>query len=178
MASDINPSSNPGAKDPYSILGLDPDASFDEVQKAKAKRLEEVGDDPLAKAKIEASYDSLLMASLKERQLGKASNAAVSASKREERNIESIAGSNGSLLTRIKGFNLPNKEVSDQGFIPILSLPEGQGLMIRLAFGLLALVLVLVAPKESIQIILSLSTLGLFISQVRRGRRPLPSRCE
>ncbi len=174
MASGTNPSSNPGSQDPYAILGIKSGASFDEVQKARERRLIEVGEDPLAKAKIEASYDALLMSSLKERQLGKVSNAAVSASKREERKIEP-GGEESSLLTRLKGFNISNKEVSDQSLLPTLSFPEGQGLTIRLALGLLALVLTLASPKEGIQIILSLSTLGLFISQVRRGRRPLPS---
>ena len=59
--------------------------------------------------------------------------------------------------------------------MPTLALPEGYGLTIRLALGMLALLLALISPKESIQIILSLSTLGLFISQVKRGRRALPS---
>ena len=177
MTSGTNSSSNPGSQDPYTTLGVEPGASFDEVQNAKEKRLLEVGEDPLAKAKIEASYDALLMVSLKERQLGKVSNAAVSASKREERNIVSGGEGSGasSLLTRLKGFNPSNKDASDKNFIPELALPEGQGLTIRFALGLLALVLTLASPKESIQIILSLSTLGLFISQVRRGRRPLPS---
>ena len=52
---------------------------------------------------------------------------------------------------------------------------EGYGLTIRLVFGILALVILLISPPESIELILSLSTIGLFISQVRRGRRPLPS---
>ena len=80
MTSGSNSSSNLGSQDPYANLGLEPGASFDDVQKAKERRLSEVGEDPLAKAKIEASYDALLMISLKERQLGKVSNAAVNAS--------------------------------------------------------------------------------------------------
>ena len=175
MTSGTNPSSNAGSQDPYSNLGVGPDATFDEIQKAREKRLSEVGEDPLAKAKIEASYDALLMVSLKERQLGKVSNAAVSASKREERNIESVGGVDGSLLTRLKGLTFSGKDSSEQGLMPVLALPEGQGLTIRLALGFLALILALVSPKESIQIILSLSTLGLFISQVRRGRKALAS---
>ena len=66
MASGTNPSSNAGSQDPYSILGIEPGASFDEVQEARNKLLLEVGEDPLARAKIEASYDALLMVSLKE----------------------------------------------------------------------------------------------------------------
>ena len=175
MASEIDSNSNSGSQDPYTTLGIEVGATFDEIQKAKEERLLEVAEDPLAKAKIEASYDALLMVSLKERQLGKVSNAAVNASKREELNSESGSGIEGSLLTRLKRFNVSNKEGSGEGLIPNLTLPTGQGLTIRIAFALLAIVLTLVSPKESLQIILSLSTLGLFISQVRRGRKPIPS---
>ena len=175
MASGINPTSNEGSQDPYSILGVDPAASFDEVQQAREKRLLEIGEDPLAKAKIEASYDALLMASLKERQLGRVSNEAVNASKKEERNFQSVGGSNGSILTRLKSFDFSNKADSERSIMPTLSLAEGYGLTIRLALGIFVLLLALISPKESIQIILSLSTLGLFISQVKRGRKALPA---
>ena len=57
-------------KDPYSLLGVDQNASFEDIQKARDKKLIEAGDDVLLKAKIESSYDSLLMDSLKARQLG------------------------------------------------------------------------------------------------------------
>ena len=173
MASGTDSSSNSGSSDPYSLLGMEANASFEEVKKARDRKLLEVGEDPQARAKVEAAYDSLLMASLKDRQLGKVSNAAVSASEREESNLETAGES--SLLTRLKSFKLPNKESSDNVFLPYLALPEGQGLTIRISLGLLALILIFISPKENIQIILSLSTLGLFISQVRRGRKPLAS---
>ncbi len=175
MASDNNSGSNLGSQDPYKNLGLNPGASFDDVQKAKERRLTEVGEDPLAKAKIEASYDALLMMSLKERQLGKVSNAAVNASKKEDTFLKSRVEDSNSFLARLKGINIFNNDQSNNGFVPDLSLPVGQGLTIRLALGLLALLLTLSSPKESLQIILSLSTLSLFISQVRRGRKPIPS---
>jgi hypothetical protein len=57
----------------------------------------------------------------------------------------------------------------------MLSLPDGQGLTVRLVLGGLALLLVIVAPVGSAQLILALSTIGLFLSQIRRGRRPLAS---
>ncbi len=175
MASGNNSSSNSGPQDHYSCLGLKPGATFDQIQQAREKLLAEKGNDPLAKAKIEASYDALLMVSLKERQLGKASNAAVNASKREEVNLQSEANVGSAILTRLKGFNPKNPEKSSEGFMPNLALPEGQGLTIRLALGFFVFFLTLVSPKESLQLILSLSTLGLFISQVRRGRKVLPS---
>ena len=175
MASANNFNSNLDSQDPYANLGLEPGASFDDVQKAKERRLIEVGEDPMAKAKIEASYDALLMNSLKERQLGKVSNAAVNASKREDNPKQSVGLAENSFLSRIKGLTNSNNDTSSPNFMPDLYLPEGQGLTIRLALGLLTLVLILSSPKESIQFILSLSTLGLFISQIRRGRKPLVS---
>jgi len=179
MASGIDSSPDSGEQDPYSILGLPPGAAFDAVQEAKAKRLDEVGDDPLARARIEASYDALLMVSLRDRQLGKVSTAAVSASKKEDQKNE-VAGfakglAPGSLLTRLKGAKPTGPSGSSTSLWPELSLPEGQGLAIRSALGLLALVLLLVSPAGSEELILSVSTIGLFISQIRRGRRPLPS---
>ena len=44
----------------------------------------------------------------------------------------------------------------------------------RLVLGGLALVLLLVSPGSS-ELVLALGLIGTFLSQVRRGRRPLPS---
>ncbi len=177
MASGRDSSSDSGSLDPYSQLGIEPGAGFEDVQRARDQKLLEVGDDTKARAKIEASYDALLMVSLKERQLGKVSNAAVSASQREDGKSEVGVGSvfGGSLLTRLRGGNSENVVQSGNSLWPDLSLPEGQGLMIRVSLGILALVLLLVSPKGSSELILSLSTIGLLISQVRRGRRLLAS---
>ena len=60
------------------------DSSFDAVQAAKLARLAEVGDDPMARSRIEAAYDAVLMERLKERQQGRVSSAAKSASQREQ----------------------------------------------------------------------------------------------
>ncbi len=176
MASDIGSSSNPGAHDPYALLGLEPGASFESVQEAKIKKLSELGDDPQARAKVEASYDAVLMSSLKERQSGKVSSAAVNASQREEGKIQAAGGSSGpnALLTRLRSINTPSSEAKS-GFWSMLSLPDGQGLTVRLVLGGLALLLVIFAPVGSAQLILALSTIGLFLSQIRRGRRPLAS---
>ena len=157
MMSGTNSSSDPGSKDPYTTLGLPKSATFEEIQKARERLLNEAGDDSLAKAKIESSYDALLMVSLKERQLGKVSNAAVNASKKEDGKINDKATINNSLLSKIKGFNPGKTENSNNTILPNLALPEGQGLTIRIALGILALVLTLVSPKESIQVILSLA---------------------
>ncbi|MGB5135444.1 MAG: CPP1-like family protein, partial [Prochlorococcaceae cyanobacterium] len=77
------PSSNSGSDPsagPYERLGLSPDASFDEVQAARQARLDEAGDDPIARSRVEAAYDAVLMDRLKERQQGRVSTAARSAS--------------------------------------------------------------------------------------------------
>ena len=63
MASGIDSSSNPGSEDPYTFLGLEPGATFDEVQKARERMLLDAGEDSKAKSKIESSYDALLMES-------------------------------------------------------------------------------------------------------------------
>ena len=177
MSSGIDSNSNQESQNPYSRLGLEPGASFELVQKARDQRLAEVGENQQERAKIEASYDALLMVSLKERQLGKVSNAAVSASQREERKIGSTEsnGLGSSILNRLSSLSQQKTKEPSAGIWPELSLPEGYGLTIRLVFGILALLILLISPPESIELILSLSTIGLFISQVRRGRRPLPS---
>ena len=170
MDLDTNSQSNSNSKDPYLILGLTEGATFDAIQEARDKKLIEAGEDQITKAKIEAAYDSLLMVSLKSRQLGNASNEAITASKKENevKKVGDIGP--GSLLTRLKNINLPKYESSKSNFLPSLELPSGQELNIRISLGLLAFLLVLIVPSESVELILSLSTIGLFISQSRRGR--------
>jgi len=79
-----NSQSNSNSQDPYLILGIKEGATFDAIQEARDKKLIDAGVDQITKAKIEAAYDSLLMLSLKSRQLGNASNEAINASKKEE----------------------------------------------------------------------------------------------
>ena len=164
-----NSQSNSNSQDPYLILGINEGASFDAIQDARDKKLIEAGEDQITKAKIEAAYDSLLMVSLKSRQLGNASNEAINASKKEDevKKIGEIGP--GALITRLKKLNLPKYEASSS-FLPSLELPSGQELNIRISLGILAFLLVLIVPSESVELILSFSTIGLFISQSRRGR--------
>jgi len=165
-----NSQSNSNSQDPYMILGLNEGATFDDIQEARDKKLLEAGDDLITKAKVEAAYDSLLMVSLKSRQLGNASNEAINASKKENE-VKKVGESGpGSILTRLKNINLPKYETSSSKFLPDLELPSGQELNIRISLGILAFLLVLIVPSESIELVLSLSTIGLFISQARRGR--------
>ena len=113
-----NSQSNSNSQDPYLILGINEAASFDAIQEARDKRLKEVGDDQITKAKIEAAYDSLLMVSLKSRQLGNASNEAINASEKENESKKVGDIGPGSLLTRLKNLNLPKYEVSTSNFLP------------------------------------------------------------
>ena len=163
--------SGTNSQDPYLILGLTKDAGFDDIQKARDQKLMQAGDDQISKAKIEAAYDSLLMLSLKSRQLGNVSNEAINASKKE--NVAKKLGEIGasSILTRLKKLKLSGSDTSSGGsFFPDLELASGQQLIIRICLGVLVFFLVLILPSESIELILSFSTIGLFISQVRRGR--------
>jgi hypothetical protein len=170
MEPGTNSQPNSNSQDPYLILGVNEGASFDAIQEARDKKLIEAGDEQITKAKIEAAYDSLLMVSLKSRQLGNASNEAINASKKENESKKVGDMGAGSLLTRLKNLNLPKNEASASNFLPSLELPSGQELNIRVSFGILAFLLVLIVPSESVELILSFSTIGLFISQSRRGR--------
>tara|TARA_Y100001968_G_scaffold333383_1_gene395876 strand:+ start:9132 stop:9821 length:690 start_codon:yes stop_codon:yes gene_type:complete len=167
--------SNSGSQDPYILLGLDPGASYDEIKSAKEYKIIEAGDDLIRKAKIESAYDSLLMVSLKERQKGNISNEAINASEREKLTNQSIGGFGTSLLTRLKGENNKESNNSSKSIFPIFSLPTGQGLTIRISIGILAFVLLLISPDQSNDLILSVTTISLFVSQIKRGRKPLPS---
>ncbi len=55
----------------YKTLGLDESSSFEEVQVARKRLLDECQDDPKQKEAIEAAYDAILMERLRMRQEGK-----------------------------------------------------------------------------------------------------------
>ena len=82
------------------ILGVNKGASFEDIQKARDEKVKEAGDDLIAKAKIESSYDQLLMGSLKARQSGSISFEAQNASLKENQNIKTI-NSQFPLLSKI-----------------------------------------------------------------------------
>ena len=170
MAAGTNSQSNSNSQDPFLILGINDGASFDAIQQARDQKLIEAGDDQITKARIEAAYDSLLMVSLKSRQLGNASNEAINASRKENEAKKVGETGPGSILTKLKNLNLPKYEASSSSFLPNLELASGQGLNIRISLGILAFLLILIVPSESVELILSFSTIGLFISQSRRGR--------
>ena len=174
MASGIDPGSDPGSQDPYDRLGITADCGFEAVQQAKAAALAAAGDDPQERAKVEAAYDAVLMARLRERQTGKISMAAANASEREQQvSSASTTASNGpGVLTRLRQLSIPTPSVSSASWVPSLDLVEGQGLLVRAAIGAVAVLLLLASPGAA-ELVLSLGTIGAFVSQVKRGRRRL-----
>lgn len=176
MASGVDSGSDPGSQDPYARLGITADSGFEEVQKAKAVALESAGEDPQARAKVEAAYDAVLMARLRERQTGRISVAAASASEREQQVAFQATGATAGsgVLTRLRQFSIPTPSVAAGSWMPSLALVEGQGLLVRSLAGGLGLVVLLLAAGSA-DLVLSLATIGLFVSQIRRARRPLAS---
>ena len=73
-----------GAEDPYAKLGVTPSSGFEAVQQARERCLENAAEDPQERARVEAAYDAVLMARLRNRQDGQVSQAAASASAREQ----------------------------------------------------------------------------------------------
>jgi Protein CHAPERONE-LIKE PROTEIN OF POR1-like len=70
---DCNLQENMSQQTPYERLGIDTDASFEEIQVAKQRLQQEHHNDPQSLDNIEAAYDSILMDRLKMRQEGKIS---------------------------------------------------------------------------------------------------------
>ena len=163
--------------DPFERLGLSRDAGFDQVQAAKIRCLDEASGDDQARARIEAAYDAVLMARPRDRQQGQVSAAAATASERE-----ASAGSMPSLpaqapMTGVFATlrnKLPDPSQSLSGLKPDWALVEGQGRSVRIIAGIIGVAL-LVLSASSIQLVLALATIGAFLSQIRRGRRPLAS---
>ena len=169
--------SESGSEDPYTLLGLSQDATFEQVQAAKARCIAEVDGDDQARARVEAAYDAVLMARLRGRQQGQVSPAAATASQREEGvGSASLTGPSfpgTSVLQKLRT-NLPDPSQSLASLTPQWSLVEGQGRLVRVIAGIVGLGLLLVSVA-SVQLVLALACIGVFLSQVRRGRRPLAS---
>ena len=169
--------SESGSEDPYTRLGLSQDATFEQVQAAKVRCIAEVDGDDQARARVEAAYDAVLMARLRGRQQGQVSPAAATASQREEGvGSASLTGPSfpgTSVLQKLRT-NLPDPSQSLASLTPQWSLVEGQGRLVRVIAGIVGLGLLLVSVA-SVQLVLALACIGVFLSQVRRGRRPLAS---
>ncbi|MEX0587799.1 MAG: CPP1-like family protein [Cyanobium sp.] len=159
-----SPAADPSG--PYERLGVPADASFDEVQAAKLARLNEVGDDTMARSRIEAAYDSVLMERLKERQQGRVSSAAKTASQREQ-----LAPPPPRLsVPSLPQLQLP-RVVAPKLALPGLALAMGRELWFPLAASGTLLLLLLLAPSFPPDLVLALATAMAVINLQWRHRR-------
>ncbi|MDA1157172.1 MAG: hypothetical protein O3B71_07190 [Cyanobacteria bacterium] len=157
---------------PYERLGIETGAGFEAVQAAKQARLDEVGENPQARAQIEAAYDAVLMDRLKERQQGKVSTAALNASAREAKAPPSASPARPSLPSLPKLAALPKPSLPKPS-LPSLELAEGQQRWLPVGGFALLTLLLLVAPASSAELVLALSTLFSVVLLQRRSRRLL-----
>ena len=161
-------------KTPYEILGISKDADFEDIQKARDKKVIEAGDDLLAKAKIESSFDQLLMGSLKARQSGNISFEAQNASQKENKKIQTV-NSPFPLLSKIK--NLSKKTSNNKQIYTSSNFSEKNidQLPTKLSLALIFLILLFLSPDSYNRLLLSMSTLFLTYVQIKSGKRFLSS---
>jgi len=179
LGADPSPDANP-ASSPYERLGISPDASFDAVQQAKQRCLAAVGDDPQARARVEAAYDAVLMDRLKERQQGKVSSAALNASQREAaRPAVTSPAARPSLpsLPNLGGLSRPSLPSlpAPRLALPSLGLAEGRQRWLPLIGGGALLAVLLLAPPTAAELVLALATLLTAVHLQRRSGRFLPA---
>ena len=170
---DSNKSKNNPDKTPYEILGVSEGADFEDIQKARDNKVKEAGEDLLLKARIESSFDQLLMGSLKARQSGNVSFEAQNASKKEKQ-INKLINNDFPLLSKIKNIN-NNVNKSNEYSLPKITPPTFDNLSIKLSFGLLFLILLLISPDPYNRLLLSISTLILTYIQIKSGKRFISS---
>ena len=58
MAAGLNPGPDSDSQDPYSLLGISPDAGFEDVQRARDRVVAGCGDDAIARARVARPSDS------------------------------------------------------------------------------------------------------------------------
>ena len=163
-----SPAADPSG--PYERLGVPADAGFDEVQAAKLALLDEIGDDTMARSRIEAAYDAVLMERLKERQQGRVSSAAKSASQREQ-----LAPPPPKLVVpALPQLQLPRVS-APQLRLPGLALATGRELWFPLATSGALLLLLLLAPAFPPDLVLAFATAMAVINLQWRNRRFLPA---
>ena len=170
---DSNKSKNNPDKTPYEILGVDEGADFEDIQKARDLKVKEAGEDLLLKAKIESSFDQLLMGSLKARQSGTVSFEAQNASKKEKQ-INKLINNDFPLLSKIKNLN-NNGNKSNEYSLPKITPPSFDNLSIKLSVGLLFLIILLISPDSYNRLLLSISTLILTYIQIKSGKKFISS---
>ena len=171
---DSNNSKNKPDRSPYEILGIKEGADFEVIQKARDIKVKEAGEDLLLKAKIESSFDQLLMVSLKARQSGNVSFEAQNASKKEKQ-INKIINSDFPLLSKIKNLNKNNVKKSNDYQLPKITAPSFDNISIKLSTGLLFLILLLIFPDSYNRLLLSISTIILTFVQIKSGKRFISS---
>ena len=170
---DSNKSKNNPDKTPYEILGVDEGADFEDIQKARDLKVKEAGEDLLLKAKVESSFDQLLMGSLKARQSGNVSFEAQNASKKEKQ-INKLINNDFPLLSKIKNLN-NNGNKSNEYSLPKISPSSFDNLSIKLSVGLLFLIILLISPDSYNRLLLSISTLILTYIQIKSGKKFISS---
>ena len=170
---DFNKSNNKPEKTPYEILGVDAASDFEDIQKARDIKVKEAGEDLLLKARIESSFDQLLMGSLKARQSGNVSFEAQNASKKEKQSNK-LFNNDFPLLSKIKNLN-NNVNSSNDYKLPKITPPSFDNLSIKLSCGLLFLILLFICPDIYNRLLLSVSTLILTYIQIKSGKRFISS---
>ena len=170
---DSNKSKNNPDKNPYEILGVDEGADFEDIQKARDLKVKEAGEDLLLKAKVESSFDQLLMGSLKARQSGNVSFEAQNASKKEKQ-INKLINNDFPLLSKIKSLN-NNGNKPNEYSLPKITPPSFDNLSIKLSVGLLFLIILLISPDSYNRLLLSISTLILTYIQIKSGKKFISS---
>ena len=170
---DSNKSKNNPDKTPYEILGVDEGADFEDIQKARDLKVKEAGEDLLLKAKVESSFDQLLMGSLKARQSGNVSFEAQNASKKEKQ-INKLINNDFPLLSKIKNLNNNGNKLNEYS-LPKITPPSFDNLSIKLSVGLLFLIILLISPDSYNRLLLSISTLILTYIQIKSGKKFISS---
>ena len=161
-------------KTPYEILGVSQGDAFEVIQKARDKKVKEAGDDLIAKAKIESSYDQLLMGSLKARQSGSVSYEAQNASIKEKQNNMSV-NSQFPLLSKIKNLNKTSVNKNQNFSFPNISNGSLEQFPTKISFALIFLILMFISPDSYNRLLLSLSTLILTYIQIKSGKKFISS---
>jgi hypothetical protein len=158
-----------GSPDPYSLLGIAPESGFDDVQAARQAKLDAVGDDPLARSRVESAYDAILMDRLKERQQGRVSSAARSASQKE---TPPPARPSLTQLPQLPSLPIPRLGGGAKPGRPLtVALATGRERWFPLIAHGTLLVVVLALPGAAPDSLLALGALATVVNLVRRNGR-------
>ena len=154
---------------PYEILGISEEANFEDIKKARDLKVREAGDDLIAKAKIESSYDQLLMGSLKARKSGSVSSEAKSASIKENQILPKGSFQN-SIFSKFNSFGKMTNKNQNKSSLSFTSDFSFNQLPVKISLFLLLLIIFILSPDSYNRLILSLSTLILTYIQIKSGK--------